>query len=238
METHTSVRSIREFLELIWSAEIPDDTELSLFRGQADRHPLLPKLFRPPNETEKVRRAESQMLAFLKEVAPHLTPSRPENDWEWLSLGQHYGMSTRMSDWSSNPLVALFFAVESDPSDSANPVVYHYPITPQIVEKRKEESPLTIRHTRVFQPNHSHRSAAQAAWHVVHAIHQTEDGSFHFFPLETMEPHDRRISKIAISKEHVTGIRSELIRMGMNHSTIYGDFGSVCRAIAPSLGLS
>jgi hypothetical protein len=238
MENTQDVRSVREFLERVWLTPPPPDAEIILFRGQLDNYPLLPKLFRAPNTPSVVQEAERKMLAFLKQASPHLTPSRPENDWDWLSLGQHYGMSTRMSDWSANPLVALFFAVELDPHAQASPRVYHYPIKSEIVEKLKTCSPLTIPHTRVIQPRHSHRSEAQAAWHVVHAIHKMKDGSYRFLPLATMPPHDGRIAEITISKQHVTTIRAELSKMGMTHSTIYGDFGSVCRSIAPSFGLS
>src|ERR1035438_1501998 len=183
MDNGQDVRSVREFWERVWLSPLPPDTEISLFRGQLDKHPLLPKLFRTPNTTSLVKEAEGKMLAFLKQASPHLSPSRPGNDWDWLSLGQHYGMSTRMSDWSANPLVALFFAVELDPHAQASPVVYHYPIKPEIVEKLKQGSPLAISNTRVFQPHHSHRSEAQAAWHVVHAIHKNNDGNNVFYAL-------------------------------------------------------
>ena len=237
MENSQDVQSVREFLERVWLKPLPTDTEISLFRGQLDHHPLLPKLFRTPNTPRLVQETEGKMLELLKQASPHLAPSRPENDWDWLSLGQHYGMSTRMSDWSANPLVALFFAVELDPHAHASPLVYHYPITPEIVEKLKGHSPLTISNTRVIQPHHSHRSEAQAAWHVVHAIHE-KDRSPTFYALEAMPAHKERIAEIKISKQDVSTIRAELSKMGMTHSTIYGDFGSVCRSIAPSFGLS
>jgi hypothetical protein len=144
-----------------------------------------------------------------------------------------------MSDWSANPLIALFFAVELDATAEASPVVYRYPITSEIVERDKRASPLEIPHTRVIQPGvHSHRSEAQAAWHIVHAIHLGEDNIYRFNQLDKMPPHNTRISLIPIEKSKVKVIRAELALMGISHSTVYGDYQSVCRAIGPAFGIS
>jgi hypothetical protein len=235
-----SISSVKDFLERAWVTPLQSDTQVTLFRGQLQDLPLLPKLFRSPNTPKKVEMFEPAILQRLKNIASHLRPSQPKNDWDWLSLGQHYGMSTRMSDWSANPLVALFFSVEMDAAEGANPLVYRYPIPRNIIEINKEGSPLNIPHTRVIQPGgHSHRSEAQAAWHIVHAIHRENGvGEPKFIPLANMPRHNKLITKIPICNVSVPSIRSELLQMGVSHSTVYGDYQSVCRSIAPGFGLA
>ena len=56
--------------------------------------------------------ADFERFEEWRKLAKEVFHDLPNNDFECLAFAQHYGLVTRLLDWTKDPLVALYFAVQ------------------------------------------------------------------------------------------------------------------------------
>lgn len=111
------------------------------YRGQLNSSWLIkPSLTRDLKTEQQVKDAENNLIDLFKsEIAAknylhkiflHQQPRSYQNDWAWLMQAQHYGIPTRMLDWTLKPEVALYFAVDNPDLDNVDGqfLVMYYPL--------------------------------------------------------------------------------------------------------------
>lgn len=83
------------------------------YRGvDTDRHALLPKLLREGKSSEAVLERERRLITRFRQRGYAYWPAGyPQGDWDQLFAMQHYGLPTRLLDWTENLFVAAYFAL-------------------------------------------------------------------------------------------------------------------------------
>jgi hypothetical protein len=111
------ISNLHELLQHIEASLIASDGP-RWFRGAGDvEHKLLPSLMRHPDVIAgKVdpRDLENRLNArFAQTSPPFLGGNGMGTEFDRLFTAQHFGVPTRLLDWSENPFIALYFALST-----------------------------------------------------------------------------------------------------------------------------
>jgi len=197
--------------------EIPE-AGIVLFRGQSLSAPLLPKLVRKALLND-VTSIERKMLGELRRQGPLVGEVNQPTDLELLAIAQHHGMATRLLDWSTNPLVALWFAC-TEPTSEHSGHIYVYRVYPENIEgERSGVDPFGLAMTRVFRPSlNSSRLAAQGGWFT---IHPCMGGTFGYKALDEDPLHFLSIYHFEVPGTQKRAILHSLDLLGINARTLF-----------------
>ncbi len=145
------ITSLNKYLELISRIEqktlVTSRGDQLIFRGTPNsKWPLTPgynRIYIPPDSQFKESREygrwedfvflhqngrfdEFNVLSEFRKIASALLSQDVLNNWLLLlQYAQHFGVPTRLLDFTTNPLIALYFAAKENPDDDAKITVIH-----------------------------------------------------------------------------------------------------------------
>ena len=187
------------------------------YRGVKDsKYKLIPKVGRIKGYTKTL---EKEILWLFKRYGAPFLHREPKNAWDWLAIAQHHGLPTRLLDWTENPLVAAYFAVEDTLSDKNTDSAVYVLNTSIVLDPERLGNPFTVRSVDIFLPyNITHRIAAQSGLFTIHP--------------KPADPFDRRsIDRLIIPNVLREEFKDILFTYGIHRGTLFPDLDGQARFI-------
>ena len=228
---------------LIEVVRVRDELKLEgiWWRGQPETGLLLkPKIFR-----DYYSRSEADLIFnFVQQAPMRYTASKwPTESYNQLLLMQHYGLPTRLLDWSQGFHIALYFAVNEDRQDkpaslwALNPYKLNHVNTTKSGIFRPEENEIQEIVNKAFKLPDSHRGDRVIAmsgqehdlrmlvqWSVF-TIHESET------EMEKLPSKDEFLREIVIPAEDRIPLRQALKTMGILRSRLFPDLQSLAESL-------
>ena len=193
-----------------------------VFRGQREDKPLAPRLSRLRPRDMARAKLEQVMVGEVVRMAPPYLDIVPESTVEWLAVAQHYGMATRLLDWTFNPLAALWFAVARKPGVGDG--VLWILQSEDLEDLGGDEDPLSITQVKLVRPRHIvGRIASQLGMFTIHPFVGDDVA-----PVDVIPEHSKSLKKLTVARDSFSEIRWVLDRCGVNAASIYPGLDGLC----------
>ncbi len=225
-----------ETVTLEWAPEREFDP---WFRGHGSTDwPLVPGIYR----TEEIAEEEDNYREDFKlRALPYLIGSarEPSSEWEWYFLMQHWGLPTRLLDWTRSALVALYFAVRDKEStkDAAVWVLDPWSLNQQIARKGFLYSATDRGVQGYLREPFSNRGlprnpiALEAAFNSTRIAAQRGCFTLHGSTRKALDRYaalKARLLKIEIARIRVPEIREQLRVLGITETSVFPDLSGLC----------
>ena len=206
---------------IAWTLENQSKSKVMLFRGQPVKGNLLPSIARQNPKYDSTQ-LERTMLDQFRLMGASLLLNVEKTQFELLIVAQHFGLKSRLLDWTSNPLVALYFACSDEEGGDA----FVYSLSAETMTQDVfEKDPFGLPRTRIFQPPMNNpRIIAQQGWFTIHRYSDKSDG---FVPLERNKDTKDYLDEVRIAGSAKTDLLKALAGHGISSHTLFPDLNGL-----------
>jgi len=178
--------------------------------------------------TSKFLKEEKEKLDEFKRLGrPYIHNTILSNQWDLIALAQHYGLSTRLLDWTTNPLVALWFAFNIDDLTISNRAVWLLRLEKDEIADTTIGTPFDQTKTKAFKPNHiTARITSQSGWFTTHKFMMK---SSKFIKLNNNRAYNSKIFEFKILNSERNNILKGLDILGINHFSLFSDLDGLAK---------
>jgi len=219
--------------------------EFSFSRGQPGAYSLLPSALRKDSDGNRkfTRRTILHFLEQFQINSQHYmeTPRDIKSDYEWMVYAQHYGIPTKLLDFTQSHIISLMFAVEkafvTDKKDE-NQDVYVWFLNPSELNRKNCQTSEVVLISDETDKNlklEDHNGPVAVQGRKINTRINAQNGVFVYFQ-DSSEPLDEILDSSVLKKVTICGrskkkILVSLYSMGITFTHVYPELSSVSKDI-------
>lgn len=245
------LNNVQEYVDIIEYLREVFNVEEPWYRGVSHaKYGLIPKVYRDRLWERHEDYEWWLCVDFENRARPFIPNHHNYSTWDWYFTMQHYGLPTRLLDWTTGSLIALYFAVRK-PENTYIPSVYFmnpYWFDEFVYKKKNGEGTVYSTDVKAISEEHESRilsylgtrkeapsfplciepAAIDTRIHAHKGVFTIHGKHIDPFRILARENKEAQIVKIRFSTKNASYLKNQLHGMGISEGTLFPSLEGIC----------